>query len=480
MFRLRGSRFSDSPIVIVAVDARTLQDLGEPPWTGESYAKLFEAVARCEPLAIGCLLRIPEAAAQNISANISDAAKRRLKSTLVIGQRVHPNPREQSDLNVVAPPKALQALARSVGAIGTDPDPDGVVRRQRLVFDIDGTLQPSIELQLLSAATGTDAPRIRDWSVDVGDRAIRLSSERGVLVNVAGPTRTLPYLSASRVLDGEVAADVLAGKSVMIGMAIPEFERSVVTSSTRRAWMPDVEVHASALYTALSRRPIWLMFGWLRFILAIGYGVVCGLLFRRLADLRPLAACLGCVVVSTAVCYAALAFADIYIQAVTYGTVTVLSYLYAVGGELAAIRQSHDRSMAELSREAQLFAKNPVVGTSRSEFWQALATPLTEFFEVDSMAFLEAHPDQPSGALTLVSTVPENARQTLAMDGYSLSEPPFSTALEAPKIVQGFVADPTVDSMVVSLKGMEAVVGFWVLSRREGRPYFEVNEAAVT
>lgn len=60
--KLAPRKRASAPAVIVAIDEKSLQELGQWPWPRTTVAELIEAIAKSEPAAIGVDVLMPEAA----------------------------------------------------------------------------------------------------------------------------------------------------------------------------------------------------------------------------------------------------------------------------------------------------------------------------------------------------------------------------------------------------------------------------------
>src|SRR5262249_52728646 len=121
-------------------------------------------------------------------------------------------------LRNVAP---IEQAAAGRGLFSIDPESDGIIRRVPIIMSAQGSLVPSLSLEMLRVVTGSSAILVR---VDeAGVQAVAVSGleiptdQNGqfwIHFNRHDPSR---YVSAKDVLQGNVPADRLAGKLVLIG-----------------------------------------------------------------------------------------------------------------------------------------------------------------------------------------------------------------------------------------------------------------------
>lgn len=120
---------------------------------------------------------------------------------------------------------SLPILAKGAGVSGflnAAPDPDGILRRAPLVMQHKGRIYPSLALASVKAVTGASDLALRvinanSTSLTIGDTAVPLDSRSNLLLRYRGKKNTFPYLSASDVLTGRVAATAVQNKIVLVG-----------------------------------------------------------------------------------------------------------------------------------------------------------------------------------------------------------------------------------------------------------------------
>jgi adenylate cyclase len=159
----------------------------------------------------------------------------------------------------------LPALAQAAGASGflnAAPDRDGVLRRVPLLIEFDGRVYPGLALAAVAAATGVRAAVLRvvnanTVSLTLDERVVPLDGKSNLLVRYRGRKGTFAYVSAARVLGGEVPSDAFKDKLVFVGvtaLGTPE-----VVSTPLDTLFEGVEVQATVADNLLKqdflRRP---------------------------------------------------------------------------------------------------------------------------------------------------------------------------------------------------------------------------------
>ena len=160
--------------------------------------------------------------------------------------------------------KLLQQSAFS-GGFFNNPllDDDGVFRRVPLLQTYKNELHESLALALARAATGSPAIEMvvetnedsgdlfLEW-VTIGEIAIPVDHESGVLVPYIGKQKSFEYISAIDVLNKKVDKNTLSGKITLFGTSAPGL-LDLRTIPLEAAY-PGVEVHANIIQGILDGR----------------------------------------------------------------------------------------------------------------------------------------------------------------------------------------------------------------------------------
>ncbi|MCW5201375.1 adenylate/guanylate cyclase domain-containing protein [Desulfobulbus sp. US4] len=304
----------DPQVIIVDVDSESLEELGQWPWPRKRIAKLLKKITTAGPAVIGLdmIFAEPDSSSPHILGALDDiknapAAVREYLQDLPDYDRSLAQALEESPAPVVlgyvftgsAKDKAQQQrkiprkgnllfyghnplpflfpfngidsslemferTAQGIGFLNIIPDIDSIIRNIPLVVNYRNEVFPSLVLTMLQAATGeetialeTDQNGIR--AVQTGGYRIPTNMNGELIVNFSGPARTLPYVSAHKILSGQFDAEFFRNAYVLIGTSAPGlFDlRAVPTDRV----FPGVELHGHALNTILSRnflrRPEW-------------------------------------------------------------------------------------------------------------------------------------------------------------------------------------------------------------------------------
>lgn len=224
--------------------------------------------------------------------------------------------------------------ARGVGVFARETDPDGVLRRSRLVYrstvsypastkplvgkfpqsKLDDGLPVALTGLPLSAALSVFGVEKDAVLVSAG-RDVRIAGNLTppVIIPVGGqgemlirfaPPGAVPGISFGDVLTGKVKPDFFAGKTVLIGATAPDDPATTFTP-TPVGRMPRVEVTANALDTILDRAYVRVVSGDRNLTagVMILLGLVAGLLLMLVSGVRAALVAAVLLLAYLALCY---------------------------------------------------------------------------------------------------------------------------------------------------------------------------------
>ena len=286
------------PVVIVDIDEKSLKTIGQWPWPRTRVAELVSKLTQMGAAAIGFDIvfaepdRMSPGLAADSFAGLDDETRAKLRalpsndavladaikhSRVVLGESGLPfkNAKPKG-----APPSAgiaalggnprpylltypgllrnvpvLEQAASGRGLFSIRAERDGIVRRVPMVMQAQGTIMPSLTLEMLRVVTGAGAILIRTdaagvQSVAVPHFVIPTDSNGQLWIHFA-PHDAKRFVSAADVLAGKVPADRFSRRLVLIGTSAVGLLDAKTTPLD--PVMPGVEVHAQVLENALSQ-----------------------------------------------------------------------------------------------------------------------------------------------------------------------------------------------------------------------------------
>lgn len=233
-FVLRGERPAPRDLVLVGVDDKTFDELGERwPFSRHRFAKALEVVDAAGPALIVYDVQFTEESGDARADNRLLLAARAAGNVVLSTTETN----ELGEANVFGGGRGL-AFSRAVAGSGLFPeDPGGVVRR--LPVQIDG-------LDTLAVAAVERLGRPVPFE--------RLGG-RGGWIDYAGPPGRIPQVSFSDVVQEDVAPERFRDRIVVIGAVAPSLH-DVHPVSWRGEAMSGPEIHATAIDTLLRGAPL--------------------------------------------------------------------------------------------------------------------------------------------------------------------------------------------------------------------------------
>ncbi|MBI3995300.1 MAG: adenylate/guanylate cyclase domain-containing protein [Nitrospirae bacterium] len=283
-FWIRGTQNPGPDIVIVAIDEKSLAELGRWPWSRRIQARLVErikasgarligldlfysepesrdadallagAIRSARPVVIGLPLLVPvEGENQNPASKsrhpdfIDESAFRRV--TQVSVERTF---RIKTAEDGLPPIKPIGPSAEALGHVYALPEPDGTLRREILVLRYGEEFFPSLPLQLARLASEDSQEEMVleiGRGIRLGERFIPTDEYGRLLINYYGKEQSFPYYSAAEVLSGGIPRDALLNKIVLVGTsALGTYDQKITPFSNN---YPGVEKNATALANIL-------------------------------------------------------------------------------------------------------------------------------------------------------------------------------------------------------------------------------------
>lgn len=285
-----------TPIVIIDIDESTIKQEGWP-WSRDKFARLIEQLEKQGVPLVGFDIVFSEPGKNPVdevlkSTDISPEVRTALeqehshfdtdarlaevvsKGTVLgyffhadgvqVGQLPPPfldlGPDDARGWRVLSLPDytgnlpALMTNAKSAGFVTTRPDRDGVIRRSPLLIMHDNAIYTSLSLELARLYLGTfiEAKTVPCRgsqtcveSIRLGNRVIPTDEHGAALVPYKGGRESFTYVSAGRVLKGDVPEGILRGAIAIVGTsALGLADLRTIPLQTQ---YPGVEVHANLL-----------------------------------------------------------------------------------------------------------------------------------------------------------------------------------------------------------------------------------------
>jgi adenylate cyclase len=322
LFEFRGPRPAVAPIVIVAIDEASFQELAMPwPFPRAMHAQLIDKISAGKPLAIALdiVFDAPSSRGQKDDAALAKAIAR--AGNVVLGAapadqgQAEPGSglflrREPS--NYPIPEVRLGAAA--VAPIVLDQGRDGHVRRAPQKVRVGNEWFDALDVALyrLVAKQGT--------------AVAALPSALHVLINFRGGPQTFAWKSYYQVLNGEIPSEVFRDKVVYVGPTSPVLHDVFPTVFTPSGDMPGVEIHANVLETYVRGDAIREVPAWVSTVLAALAAILGAWLVVRLHALRALIVVVLAWITVTALAFSTFSVWDVWMRGMAGTVALALGY----------------------------------------------------------------------------------------------------------------------------------------------------------
>jgi serine/threonine-protein kinase len=278
MFLLRGDKKVPEDIVIVGIDDRTLESMGDWPWHRNKTSRLIDAIAAQDPRTILVNLTFDPNDYQRMAGYSDTLAASIAKSgKTVLGYyysqteppvpgkplpeglsnsayRNFENPREFSRypppaaFSLLPPSKTLANSASGIGFFNVQADRDRIIRWQPLIVGYRGEFYPSVHIAAAVSFMGADREEISvevGKAIYIGGREIPVDGSGKLKINFNGPEKSFRYYSAVDIVDKMVSPRELTGKLVLVGYTA--FASTDIYSTPVSRKIPGVELTANVI-----------------------------------------------------------------------------------------------------------------------------------------------------------------------------------------------------------------------------------------
>jgi len=209
-------------VAIIAIDSKSLDELGPYPWTRAIHAALLGRLETAAPRAVAFDLLFAQPSPED-NAFVSAIQQNQNVLAATSGVTAAAYPSEPNSLPaydvVILPDAALRGAFSGIGHRTITPDTDGVVRRVPTAIQSAGITYPALGIKVAAHVLG-----IQDIQYDLNARVVRVGNiqipvdEHGnTLLNFSSPYAGIPVYSYVDVFRGLVPATALQDKVILIG-----------------------------------------------------------------------------------------------------------------------------------------------------------------------------------------------------------------------------------------------------------------------
>jgi PAS domain S-box-containing protein len=248
--RLNSPQLS-SDIVIVAIDDKSLEAIGRWPWRRAIHAAALDRIAAAKPRAVGLDLLFVESDPVEAGDDrlLGDAIARAGRVVLPLVLRdIHGDGR----LSRSEPVPVLAAPAAALGHVHLEIDNDGIVR-STFLREGDGTRWwDHFALAVLRVGGFVPPEALPGQRAPPPSESLAWQRDHWIQIPFSGPPGSFERVSYVDVLKGQVSAERLAGKYVLVGATAAGMGDAYPTPRSGMAeLMPGVEIAANVMNALL-------------------------------------------------------------------------------------------------------------------------------------------------------------------------------------------------------------------------------------
>jgi adenylate cyclase len=289
MFLIRGEIKNDNNIIIIDIDEKSLQELGQFPWSRNILSQILLNLTNAGIGVIGFDIVFaeedrssPKRVLQNLNLdttnvpNYDDEFNQVVSRTpTILGYQFELENKafiKKEEINIPAivieknknsgqemlisaqgtilNHKTLQQSAYSSGFFNNLPDEGGTIRSVPLIIQYDGQLYPSLSLEIIRALIGVDTVLVNYTplgveNIQIGSFKIPTDRHGRMIVNYRGGSKNFQYLSAIDIFNNRFNPKNIEGKIALIGTSATGLND--LRATPFGSVFPGVEVHANVI-----------------------------------------------------------------------------------------------------------------------------------------------------------------------------------------------------------------------------------------
>lgn len=240
-------------VVLVAIDDRSLEALGQWPWPREVHARLLDRLTQAgvRNVALDMFFSEPDRSGASNDQRLAEAMRRNGKVILPVIAAMTDAGSPPVEL---LPIPELTAAAASLAHSDVEVDADGVARGLYLRAGLGEPHWPALGAAIAQAAIEipgqTAGPTERTSSPYLWSRDLYVG------VRYADLPGTFPQVSYVDVLEGRVPPEALHDRRVIVGLTATGVAPRFLTPTSREVWMSGTEYQANVASMLLSDKAI--------------------------------------------------------------------------------------------------------------------------------------------------------------------------------------------------------------------------------
>ena len=288
-FEIRGEIAVKEPIVIIAIDDNSIEELGNWPWPRTLHIKLINKLRK-----FGAKVIAFDIYFDTVGKKEEDIAFSKVlgKDIILASFFISYNDPRFGTIRKISEPIEIFSSSAKVGLVNTIYDEDGFVRRFSLTSKIFDKEWISFPLLIFSSYNGM---KPNDYFKKSN---IPLDKDNYVYINYRGGMYKFPIYSYAQVLKDEFSINTFKDKIILIGATTEALHDTHFTpfyqyvregSTLKLGKMPGVEIHANSIATLMSRDFIYpLNSGYFLYLLNFIFSLFPTIILRKISGFKSI------------------------------------------------------------------------------------------------------------------------------------------------------------------------------------------------
>ncbi|MCL7713501.1 CHASE2 domain-containing protein [Stenotrophomonas mori] len=231
----------DPRLIIVAIDERSLQQLGQWPWPRSTHAQLLERLREAGVDRVALDLMLPEPDRKDATQDQLLAAAITRSGNVVLPVLAASTGNDEVPEELLPIPLLADAAA-ALAHTDIEVDADGVARGLYLKAGMGTPYWPALGLAL-SGERGA-VPGLGDGAAGHAS-PYQWQRDNYVRLRYAGRPGSFPQVSYIDVIEGRVPPALLRGRLAIVGMTASGIAPRLLTPTSRDSWMSGSEYQAN-------------------------------------------------------------------------------------------------------------------------------------------------------------------------------------------------------------------------------------------
>jgi diguanylate cyclase (GGDEF)-like protein len=235
-------------IAIVAIDERSLQELGPWPWSRGEYARLLDRLTEFGADTVVFDILFADLHRDDVEGDraFADAIARHGRVVLAMSSD---RDISRGSVSEVLPRPLFSRPAAAIGHTDIPIDRDGMLRGVFLLAGSGAARWPQLALAALYLDEDYKVAHLpgQEYIHGSGLGLGRWIRDHRILFPFSSDSSHFPVLSFADVLDGRIRGALLTDKTVFVGVTAQGLQRAFLTPGGGNRLMPGVEIHANVL-----------------------------------------------------------------------------------------------------------------------------------------------------------------------------------------------------------------------------------------